>query len=178
MFSGWGIRTLSKKERRYNPIGYHLGSVWPHDNSLMAAGFRRYGFDEAFQRVAAGLMRAAMNFTEFRLPELFAGFDRRDYSVPARYPVACHPQAWAAGATLYLIEMGLGLAPDAFARRLRIVRPLLPEFVDHLQVNQLRIGDAQVDLSFERTPDGNVAYAVLKVDGSLEVVVEPSGKSV
>ena len=178
VFSGWGIRTLSKKERRYNPIGYHLGTVWPHDNSLIAAGFRRYGFDEAFQRVATGLVRAAMNFTEFRLPELFAGFDRSDYSVPARYPVACHPQAWAAGATLYLIETGLGLAPDAFARRLRIVRPLLPEFVDRLQVNQLRVGDAQVDLSFERTRNGKIACAVLTVDRSLEVLVEPSGKIV
>src|SRR5581483_3427609 len=94
MFCGWGIRTLSHKERRYNPIAYHLGTVWPHDNSIIAAGFRRYGFDRAAQRVISGILGAAMRFEHFRLPELFAGFSSADFDDPVRYPVANHPQAW------------------------------------------------------------------------------------
>ena len=117
-------------------------------------------------------IQAAMQFNEFRLPELFAGFSRHDYSVPVRYPVACHPQAWAAGAVLYLVEMWLGLQPDAFARRLRIVRPMLPDSVDRLEVKRLRVGEARVDLSFERAPNGTIACEVLKVNGALDVVVE------
>src|SRR5262249_14981212 len=93
MFNGWGVRTLSENERRYNPVGYHLGTVWPHDNSIIAAGFRRHGFDGAAMRILAGVIRAAMHFEHYRLPELFAGFPEREFGVPARYPVACHPQA-------------------------------------------------------------------------------------
>ncbi len=172
MFNGWGIRTLSLNEVRYNPLGYHLGTVWPHDNSLIAAGFRRYGFDEAFGSVAHGIIQAAMHFDDFRLAELFAGFAQSDYSTPVRYPVACHPQAWAAGAVPFLIETGLGLEPDAFEHRLRIVRPLLPSFVDRLEVKRLQVGKARVDLSFERQGDGTVRCQVLHVDGQLDVQVE------
>jgi glycogen debranching enzyme len=113
MFSGWGIRTLSEKERRYNPVGYHLGTVWPHDNSLIAAGFRRYGLDREARRVVAGIIEAATYFDNYRLPELFAGFSRDDYEVPVHYPVACHPQAWAAGSIPYMLESALGLVPEA-----------------------------------------------------------------
>ncbi len=96
MFSGWGIRTLSGQEKRYNPIGYHLGTVWPHDNAIIAAGFRRYGFYDALCRIFQGMLEAAMHFEARRLPELFGGFGRDEYRVPVHYPVACHPQAWAA----------------------------------------------------------------------------------
>ena len=129
MFSGWGIRTLSSKEPHYNPIGYHLGTVWPHDNSLIAAGFRRYGFDAEACRVFTAIVETAQHFEHDRLPEVFAGFERESYGVPVRYPVACHPQAWATGAVPYLIHAVLGLTPDGFERRLRICHPVLPEFV-------------------------------------------------
>ncbi len=97
MFSGWGVRTLSSSEVAYNPIGYHLGTVWPHDNALIAAGFRRYGFDREAHRIFEGIVDAAAQFPEYRLPEVFAGYDKSRFSIPVHYPVACHPQAWAAG---------------------------------------------------------------------------------
>jgi glycogen debranching enzyme len=171
MFSGWGVRTLATGAARYNPIGYHLGTVWPHDNSLIAAGFRRYGADEAACRIFTGIVEAAMYFESYRLPELFAGFARGPHSVPVRYPVACHPQAWAAGSVPLLLATLLGLEPDAFAWRLRIVRPMLPDFIDRLHVRGLRVGAARADLAFTRA-DGRLAVDV-QVDGDLDVVVEP-----
>ncbi len=172
MFSGWGIRTLSEREQAYNPLGYHIGSVWPHDNSLIAMGFRRYGYDQAACRVFDGLLEAAMHFKSYRLPELFAGFSRSEYEVPVPYAAANPPQAWAAGAVPYLLEAVLGLVPEAFDRRLRIVRPTLPNPVDELHIQGMEVGPAQVDLRYERTRDGTVRVHVLKVDGALDVVVE------
>ena len=172
MFSGWGVRTLSERERRYNPIGYHLGTVWPHGNAIIAAGCRRYGRDDAALRIFRDIFEAAMYFTHYRLPEVFAGFRRRDYDVPVRYPVARHPQAWAAGAMPYMVETTLGLVPQAFERRLVIARPLLPDFIGCLDVRHLRVGDAGADLHFKRTSDGTVAVDVLKVEGHLDVEVE------
>ena len=172
MFNGWGVRTLSERERRYNPLGYHLGTVWPHDNALIAAGFRRYGFDEAARRVFSAIAEAAMHFEHYRLPEVFAGFRRQEYGVPVRYPVACHPQAWASGAVPYLVEALLGLVPEAFERRLRVVRPILPDFIDRLEVRRLRVGEARASLKFERISDG-VAVKVLDVAGDLDVIIEP-----
>ena len=110
------IVRLSDKERRYNPIGYHLGTVWPHDNSIIAAGLRRYGFDGEAGRVFSAIIDASIHFEHNRLPELFAGFSREEYGVPVRYPVACHPQAWAAGSVPYLLQTFLGLTPDADQR--------------------------------------------------------------
>lgn len=171
MFNGWGIRTLSESELYYNPLGYHLGTVWPHDNSLIAAGFRRYGFDEAAMQVFIGMLDAAGHFDGHRLPELFAGFPREDYNVPVNYPVACQPQAWAAGAVPYLLKVMLGITPEALDRRLRITRPLLPEFVNHVEIKRLRVGAARVDLLFERAAHG-IAASVLGVDGELEVITD------
>ncbi|HEX7127566.1 MAG TPA: glycogen debranching N-terminal domain-containing protein [Thermodesulfobacteriota bacterium] len=172
MFSGWGVRTLASGERRYNPVGYHLGTVWPHDNAIIAAGCRAYGFDDAALRIAEGLVQAAIAFPEARLPELFAGFRRDEYGVPVRYPVACHPQAWASGSVPYLLETLLGLAPDAFAGRLVVRRPLLPSFLSHAELRGLRIGASRVDLAFDRAGDGTVSARALRVDGDLDVVVE------
>ena len=172
MFSGWGIRTLSENERRYNPIGYHLGTVWPHENAMIAAGFRRYGFDEAAGTIFTGLVEAATTFEHYRLPELLSGFPREEYGVPVRYPVACHPQAWAAGAIPHLLTGLLGLAPEAFERRLRVVRPVMPSFADFVELSGLRVGEGRVDLRFERTDDA-VSVEVLHVEGDVEVVVEP-----
>jgi glycogen debranching enzyme len=175
MFSGWGIRTLSEREVSYNPTGYHTGTVWPHDNSLIAAGFRRYGFDDAALRIFRAVIELAMNFPEHRLPELFMGFARDEFGVPVSYPVACRPQAWAAGSVPYLVRTLLGLRAEAFDHRLRIVRPLLPDFVQFLEVRRLRVGSASLDLRFERTGTGNVAVDVLKVSGDLDVAMDLRG---
>jgi glycogen debranching enzyme len=173
MFSGWGVRTLSAKERAYNPIGYHLGTVWPHDNAIMAAGFRRYGGDQEALRIFHGLFDAAFHFHLHQLPEVFCGFGRDDYEIPVHYPVACHPQAWAAGALPSLLGTLIGLEPDAFEERLTIVRPMLPRGLDRLEVTRLRIGEAVVDLTFRRGKDG-VDVDVAKLDGRLEVQVRLS----
>jgi len=171
MFSGWGIRTLSQKEAAYNPLGYHLGSLWPHDTSLIAAGFRRYRCDEEASRLFEGLLRAATHFKGYQLPELFAGFSHEEYDVPVPYPAANHPQAWASGSIPYMLETMLGLMPEAFDRRLRIVHPILPDFIDEVELHRLRVGDAQVDLRFERNTGKVFTVKTLRVTGRLDVVV-------
>jgi glycogen debranching enzyme len=170
MYSGWGIRTLSRHESRFNPIGYHLGTVWPHDNALIAAGCRRYGHHEAAAKIFLGLLEAAMGFDHYRLPEVFSGFPREEYGVPVHYPVACHPQAWAAGSIPYLLETMLGLEPHAFDRRLNIVEPDLPPFITWLELRGVRVGRARVDLRFERNEEGKLIPHVINLEGSLNVV--------
>jgi len=172
MFSGWGIRTISAATGCYNPTAYHLGTVWPHDNALIAAGMRLYGHDGAAHRILEGLVRAAMNFGGYRLPELFAGFSRDEYGVPVPYPVASHPQAWAAGAVPQLLTILLGLEAEAFDNRLRLVRPALPDYVDRLHMRGLRIGRGTVDLSFERTGKGRSAVEVIHVEGDVDVLID------
>lgn len=172
IFSGWGVRTLASSEARYNPIGYHLGTVWPHDNSIIAAGFRSYGLDDDARSIFSSIVHAALTFDNYRLPELFAGFPRKRFGVPVHYPVACHPQAWAAGSIPFLLQTLLGISAEAFDRKLRVVRPMLPEVAHHVIVRGIRVGDASADLRFQRTPHG-VAVDVLKVDGDLSVLVEP-----
>lgn len=173
MFSGWGVRTLASSERGFNPIGYHLGTVWPHDNSIIAAGFRRYGHDESATRIFEGLVHAASHFDDDQLPELFCGFARGTYPTPVRYPVACHPQAWAAGSIPYLLSTMLGLEADAFDQRLRVHRPVLPAFITHLEIHGVRVGQARADLRFERRKD-SVNVIPLKTHGRLDIVVEQS----
>ena len=169
MFNGWGIRTMSTGAAAYNPIGYHLGTVWPHDNGLIADGFRRYGLDDEAQKILVGLVEASAEFPQERLPECLAGFDRSELGVPVGYPLACHPQAWAAGSIPHLITTTLGLAPEGFEHRLRLVRPSLPPFVSHVELHGVRIADASVDLSFDR--DGQaIRVGVNHVHGDLEVV--------
>jgi glycogen debranching enzyme len=170
MFSGWGVRTLSTAERRYNPVGYHLGTVWPHDNALLAAGCRRYGEDDAALRIFSAIAEAAMHFRHHRLPEAMAGFQREDFQVPVHYPVACHPQAWAAGAVPFLLTTCLGLEPDAFAGKLRITRPRLPDFVNRVALRGLRVGEASADLEFRRTA-GGAEVNILGTSGQLAVEI-------
>lgn len=172
MFSGWGIRTLSRKERRYNPIGYHLGTVWPHDNSIVAAGFRRYGFDGEAIRIMDGIISAAGHFNHHRLPEVFAGFARKEFESPVRYPVACHPQAWAAGSLPFMLTSLLGLAADAFNNRLRVVRPVLPSSVNELHLRRVKVGSSSLDLHFSRTSHGEVSVDVISRSGNAEVEVQ------
>jgi glycogen debranching enzyme len=176
MFSGWGIRTLGMGEAGFNPVGYHLGTVWPHDTAIAAAGLRRYGFDEDFTEVFEALLEAASHAEAYRLPELFAGFSRTQFETPVPYPVACHPQAWAAAAIPYLLTSGLGLRPDGLERRLRVRRPSLPRWVDRVEVEGLRVADARVDLLFERAANGDhVALTDARIQGEVEVVLEISG---
>jgi glycogen debranching enzyme len=175
MFSGWGLRTLAEGEAGYNPVGYHLGTVWPHDTAMIAFGLRKYGFDDDFARIFEALLEAAANADAYRLPELFAGFSRTEFETPVPYPVACQPQAWAAGAIPYLVTAGLGLVPDALNRRLRVRRPSLPGWLSRVEVRGLRVADARVDLRFERTgAGGQVALADARIEGDVEVVLEIS----
>jgi len=174
MFSGWGIRTLAESHPAYNPVGYHTGSVWPHDSALIAFGMRRYGFDEDFLQIFEGLLEAASRFNDYRLPELFGGFAREEFDEPVPYPVACQPQAWSAGSIPFLLKWGLGLSPAALEKRLRIIRPSLPRWLGRVDVTGLEIGDARVDLRFERAGD-QVTLTDARIEGDIEVVLEIAG---
>jgi len=172
MYSGWGIRTLSENEYPYNPNGYHLGTVWPHDNAIIAGGLKRYGFDDELERLFEGMVEAASNFDEYQVPELFAGYPREFAPTPVRYPVACHPQAWGAGTLPYMLWIMLGLHAEALDRRLRITRPRLPRLLGHLEIHHMQVGAARVDLRFERH-GAETLVKVLAQEGDLEVVIEP-----
>jgi glycogen debranching enzyme len=176
MFSGWGVRTLGSDEPAYNPVGYHLGTVWPHDTAMGAIGLRRYGFDEDFTLMFEGLLEAASHAEGYSLPELFAGFSRAQYETPVPYPVACHPQAWASGSIPYMLINGLGLEADAMTGRLRVRRPSLPRWVNRVEVENLVVGGGRVDLLFERTGAGDsVALTDARIKGDIEVVLEITG---
>ena len=170
MVSGWGLRTFAADQPGYNPIGYHTGTVWPHDTAIAAAGLRRYGFDDAADILSSGMLAAAQQFPAFRLPELFCGFDRASTGAPIAYPVACSPQAWAAGAALMLIRTMLGLQADAPNRRLTLDRPILPAGLTKVVIRGLRVGDASCDLLLHRWR-GMTSAEVLRKDTQLEVVV-------
>jgi glycogen debranching enzyme len=171
MFTGWGVRTLAESHPTYNPVGYHTGSVWPHDSSLIAFGLRRYGFDEDFTLIFEGLLEAASRFDDYRLPELFGGFSREEFDEPVPYPVACQPQAWAAGSIPFLLKWGLGLSPDALENRLAIVRPSLPRWLNRVELTGLTLGNARIDLVFERAGE-HVTLADAHIEGDAEVVLE------
>jgi glycogen debranching enzyme len=152
MFSGWGVRTLSSAMGAYDPVSYHNGSVWPHDNAFIVAGLVRYGFIDEAQQVAVGLLDAAEHF-DGRLPELFSGFDRSEYPEPVPYPTSCSPQAWAAAAPVHLIRTLLRFDPQLPAGELW-VDPVLPSAFTPLRVEGVALGDARVDL--EVTANGAV----------------------
>jgi glycogen debranching enzyme len=173
MFSGWGVRTLSAQSRRYNPLGYHVGTVWPHDNSIIAMGFKRYGFEDELNALAGALFDASRAFPYLRLPELFGGDERSVHQAPVPYPVACRPQAWAAGSMPMITQALLGLCPDAVSRRLSIVRPRLPSWLGVVRVNRLQVGDAEVDLLYRRRSAGT-HVEVLEVRGDLSVETKRS----
>jgi glycogen debranching enzyme len=170
MFSGWGIRTISSAESRYNPMSYHNGSVWPHDNGLVAAGFSRYRFDDLIAAPCAGLFDASVYMDSHRLPELFCGFHRRIGEGPTLYPVACSPQAWASGVVFHLIQSCLRLSIDADQRRLSIDRAILPPFLTYLRLLNLELPFGQVDLLFEQHPL-DVSVTVLRSEGDFDVSV-------
>jgi glycogen debranching enzyme len=170
MFSGWGVRTFAADQPGYNPIGYHTGTVWPHDTSLIAAGFKRYGFDDASNRLVGQMMEAAQGFQDFRLPELFCGFDRTDAHTPVPYPVACSPQAWAAGSSFLFLETMLGLRAHANRQELELLHPHLPDWLGKVTLTDLRIGDSSVDLLFHRWR-GTTSAEVLRKAGDVAVTI-------
>ncbi len=171
LFSGWGIRTMSDAETSYNPMSYHNGSVWPHDNALIAAGFSRYRCRKPLEKVVTGLFEAAVHHTYYRLPELFCGFDRMGDTRPVSYPVACNPQAWAAGAFFMLVQAQLGLHPDAPAGVLRVLGPTLPDWLGSVTIEGLKVGAAELDLNFTNE-NGAIGFTVLRKVGELDIILE------
>jgi glycogen debranching enzyme len=162
--SGWGIRTIATHEARYNPMSYHNGSVWPHDNALIALGFRRYGFVEEAGRIARDISGAAAYFMSHQMPELYSGLQREPTNFPVQYQGANVPQAWAAGSCFALLEMMVGFQPDAPAGRLYL-DPALPDWLGELTVRDLHVGRNVFDLHFRR--DGQATrFEVLKGDAS------------
>jgi glycogen debranching enzyme len=153
MHSGWGWRTLSSSERVFNPLSYHRGSIWPHDNSLIAHGMALYDFTRPALHTLTTLFQACLNFRDHRLPELFCGVQRRDHDVPVLYPVSCSPQAWASGALFLMLTSVLGIRPSAPDKELNIVNPALPDWLDHLHIRNLKIGRSRVGLDFTRRGD-------------------------
>jgi glycogen debranching enzyme len=169
-FSGWGIRTLASSEARYNPMSYHNGSVWPHDNALIAAGFARYQLRDLVLRPFEALFAASLFVDLHRLPELFCGFPRRPGEGPTLYPIACAPQSWAAGAAFMLLQACLGIEIDGAAKQVSLWHPILPEAIPELRITNLRVGDGSVDLLFENHPH-DVGLTVLRRRGNVRVVV-------
>jgi glycogen debranching enzyme len=169
-FSGWGIRTLGLSQAHYNPMSYHNGSVWPHDNGLIALGLARYGHKQATAQIFTALFDAASYMDLRRLPELFCGFLRRQHNGPTQYPVACSPQAWASVTVLALLQACLGLELKDAAGEIAFYRPILPEFIDHLHLRNLRLSRGSADVLLQRH-GSDVAVTQTRRDGAASVVV-------
>lgn len=168
-FSGWGIRTLVPGEKRFNPMSYHNGSVWPHDGAVIARGALKWENKELPLRVLEGLLELSQHVNLHRLPELICGFDRRPGKGPTLYPVACSPQAWAAGAVFWVLQSCLGLEISAHEQRLYLHHSALPENLTKVQIRNLRIGEACVDLAFERYGH-SVGVDIMRRSGHVEIV--------
>jgi glycogen debranching enzyme len=168
--SGWGIRTLAAKQAPYDPIGYHTGSVWPHDNALIAHGMRRYGFDREARQVLDQLALAGAFFPYARFPEVFCGFSTDEVPVPVQYPVACRPQAWASGSPLLMVRSYGGFSADAPGGKLYIDRPHLPAWLQRIEILGMRVGKARIDLVFSNN-DGITATEIPRKDGELEILI-------
>ncbi|WP_421655380.1 glycogen debranching N-terminal domain-containing protein [Leptothermofonsia sp. ETS-13] len=171
MFNGWGIRTLSSLSPAYNPMGYHTGSVWPHDNAITAMGLRSLGLIDQALELAQGILDMTKRQPYHRPPELFCGFNRTDDNDPVQYPVACTPQAWATGSVFQLLHMMVNLVPDVPSNTLRIIDPALPETINYLSLQNLRVGPTLLDLEFERS-GSTTACRVSKKRGNLRVIIE------
>ena len=168
-FSGWGIRTVACNEVRYNPISYHNGSIWPHDNAIIAAGFSRYGFKAHAGKILSTLLETSRFMDLHRLPELFCGLDRRPGEGPTSYPVACAPQAWAAGSVFMLLQACLGLSFDAERKQIHFDKPYLPDTIPQLWIRDLKVADSAVDLQVDRHEDG-ARVQVIRKRGDLAII--------
>jgi glycogen debranching enzyme len=169
-FSGWGIRTLAVGEACFNPMGYHTGGVWPHDNALIAEGLATYGLNSQAAVILEALFDASLHFDLQRMPELFCGFERRDGEAPIPYPLACAPQAWAAGAVPLLLKASLGLHIDGTRRRITFSNPHLPTWLDTVSIFDLEVNGATIDLSIVRHKE-KLSVSLLRGDGSVHVLL-------
>lgn len=170
MWSGWGIRTLSTQNPAYNPFSYHCGSVWPHDNSIIALGLKRYGFFKEVSDIANGIFEAGSYFSNYRLPELYSGIKREPGSFPAPYLQANVPQAWAAASVFQLLQAILGLRASA-PNHCLYIDPYLPEWLTNLTLRRVEVGKALVDLRFWRDNDSTKWDATV-VEGDIEIKQE------
>ncbi len=171
MFSGWGVRTMSKGAAAYNPMSYHNGSVWPHDNAVIAAGLKRYGFHDATVQVAGGIFETAMEAEYMRLPELFCGFTRRPPNPPVLYPVACSPQAWSAASVFLLLQAMLGISARGHENLLTVNAPMLPPWLEWVDITGMRVGAGRVSLRFTRER-ARTSFTVTHREGEVRVVME------
>lgn len=169
MFSGWGVRTISSRETLYNPMSYHNGSVWPHDNALIAYGMSRSHDKRLPLQILSGLLDLSLFVQLHRLPELICGFPRRQGKGPTLYPVACSPQAWASGAIFMVLQACLGISIHAKENRVYLHRPALPEALQRVQIRNLRIGNASLDLVFDRH-EHTVGLDIPRRSGDIEVI--------
>lgn len=169
-FSGWGIRTVAVGESRYNPMSYHNGSIWPHDNAMIALGLARYGFKDDAATVFQAIAGAASYMDLRRLPELFCGFRRIKGQAPTLYPVACAPQAWASAAPLAMLQACLGIQCEPEANRIRLVAPMLPAFLDMVVLRNLELGSAKVDMALYRY-GRNISLQILRNDSGAEISI-------
>jgi glycogen debranching enzyme len=169
-FSGWGIRTVAKGETRFNPMSYHNGSIWPHDNALIALGLARYGNKRAVEHVFKGIFDAASYMNMRRLPELFCGFQRQRSRGPTLYPVACSPQAWASATPFTLLVASLGLEFDPQASEIRLRNPRLPAFLDEVKLRNLQLGESSIDLRVRRHRD-EVSVDISRRRGAIQVSI-------
>jgi glycogen debranching enzyme len=169
-FSGWGVRTVAEREACYNPMSYHNGSIWPHDNSLIAAGCARYGLNDEALRIVTALFDATAFLDLHRLPELYCGFVRRESEGPTQYPVACSPQAWAAGSVFLLLQACLAISFEPGKGRVVFTAPLLPDCLDRLEIRNLGVGNGRLDLAVRRHERG-AEVTVLRSEGEVELAV-------
>jgi glycogen debranching enzyme len=169
-FSGWGIRTVARDQARFNPMSYHNGSVWPHDNALIALGLSRYDCKPAIDTLFTGMFGAATYMDQRRLPELFCGFQRQRGHGPTLYPVACSPQAWASAAPFALLDASLGLEFDPFGGEIRLRNPRLPAFLDEVVLRDLRLGSSSVDLRLRRHGE-TIALETTRISGHIRVSI-------
>jgi glycogen debranching enzyme len=169
-FSGWGVRTIATSESRYNPMSYHNGAVWPHDNALIALGLARYGLGEKALRIWSGLFHAGLYFDLHRMPELFCGFPRDRGEGPVAYPVACAPQAWSAASVFLLFQAILGLEINGPEGQVCLRRPVLPSSLGELRIHNLQVAGGSVDLVVVRH-EQDVGVNVLRREGDLEILV-------
>jgi glycogen debranching enzyme len=167
-YSGWGIRTVAAGEARYNPMSYHNGSIWPHDNALIVQGLARYGRKDRINPIFEGLVRASAYMEHRRIPELYCGFRRRPGRGPTLYPAACSPQAWAAGAPFAMLQAMLGLEFDPEAGRVLLINPSLPASAGRIIVRNLSLRGGQIDFAVSRAGEA-VAVEVLRTVGDLQV---------
>ncbi|MFA6989436.1 MAG: glycogen debranching N-terminal domain-containing protein [Candidatus Gastranaerophilaceae bacterium] len=173
MFSGWGIRTLSKYDKLYNPMSYHNGSIWPHDNSIIALGLSKIGRTDLVNRIISALFEASRLIEYKRLPELFCGFSRiyKRLDPPVKYPLSCSPQGWAAASIYLSLQAILCIFPDAQKNELLINNAIIPNWISYLKIDNLRIGNSAIDAEFRKTSNGFV-LDVLEKRGNIDIIIK------